>query len=238
MNHKILPMANIDLIFNFSSPIFYERRGKRDSTPGKIFFSGLTTEHMVMKQQGRIMLFGASFFPAGFYPFFRIPVSEFKGSTIGLEQILGREALDLEERLQEAKNLLDKLKVLEVFFLSLLDRENFLQSDTESLMRHFFSAGLGIREFCNQCGVHPRTLERLFNRYVGTSPKQFQRLQRFQTALNKLITQPPDSLTTLAHEFEYYDQTHFIKDFKAFTGASPSLFIKEQQSFLQIMKIS
>ncbi len=238
MNHKILPMANIDLILNLSSPISYERNGKTSSTPGNIFFSGLTNKHMMMKQRGRIRLIGASFFPAGFYPFFEIPVSEFKNISVGLDQLLGRGASELEERIHEAGSLTGKLKILEAFLLSRLDRDACRLDDDGKLIRGFTTTALDIGTFCKNFGIHHRTLERRVNRYVGTSPKQFQRLQRFQSALNRLTTMPPRNLTGLAHEFDYYDQTHFIKDFKAFTGTPPSLFLKERQAFMQIMKVS
>ena len=95
-----------------------------------------------------------------------------------------------------------------------------------------------VHDFCNAYGVQTRTFERLFNTYVGTTPKQFFRLNRFQGLLNRMLQLPREvSLTDLAMEFDYYDQAHFIHDFKAFTGNSPSVFLTEKRSLIQNMKI-
>jgi hypothetical protein len=58
----------------------FEKDGIPFETPGNIFFRGLSREHILMKQQGLILTIGASLFPAGFYPFLRIPISEFRNN--------------------------------------------------------------------------------------------------------------------------------------------------------------
>ncbi len=237
LNHTILPVSNIDLIFNFLSPIHYEKNGVHHETPGNIFFSGLRSDPLLMKQKGQVLTIGVSFFPTGFYPFFKIPVSEFKNHTTGLDQVLNRSTEELEQQLRETDRTADKIRLLETFFLRLLDQTEVLPRDTRLLMNHFYSENRGIREFCRTHGVHPRTLERMFNKYVGTSPKGFLRLNRFQMALNTLLKPEQGALTPLAHEFNFYDQPHFIKDFKSFTGSSPSRFLKEKNAVMQIMNL-
>jgi len=237
VNHKILPVSSIDLIFNFLSPISYEKDGIKHDTPGNSFFSGLLSDHILMKQQGPILTIGVSFFPTGFYPFFKIPVSKFKNRTTGLDQILNGPAGKIEQQLHETEEISDKIRLLERFFCGLLDQTATLPQETRLLLNHFNSKGIGVREFCRNHGVHPRTLERMFNKYVGTTPKGFLRLNRFQTALNRLLNHGPGALTPLAHEFNFYDQPHFIKDFKSFTGSSPSRFLEEKNTVMQIMNL-
>ena len=67
-------------------------------------------------------------------------------------------------------------------------------------------------------------MERKFISVVGMSPKQLSRIVRMQSTLKMLEQKNFASLTSLAHENGYYDQAHFIKDFKEFTGMSPKLF--------------
>lgn len=242
MDHKILPMANIDLLFNLAAPIFYEKCGRLRATPGGMFLTGLTSRHMVMKQQGRIRLIGVSFFPSGLYPFIRIPVSELRDATVGLEQILGSDAARLEEQLHSTECLQSRLRLLEERLLELLIRNVRSTEVSSELALSFISSGISsgqsIRDFCDASGAHPRTLERHLNRHVGASPRQYLRLRRYQDALTRLMAGQPQSLTELAHELGYYDQAHFINDFKSFTGSAPSVFLEERRSFIQIMKIS
>ena len=76
----------------------------------------------------------------------------------------------------------------------------------------------------------------MFNRYVGTSPKGYLRLSRFQSTLNHLLKADQVPLTRLAQDLDFYDQPHFIRDFKAFTGASPSRFLREKKAIIQLSR--
>ena len=67
-------------------------------------------------------------------------------------------------------------------------------------------------------------MERKFSLAVGLSPKQLSKTVRLQAMLKMLLNKEPTSLTALAYEGEYYDQAHFIKDFKEFTGLTPKEF--------------
>jgi transcriptional regulator GlxA family with amidase domain len=68
-------------------------------------------------------------------------------------------------------------------------------------------------------------MERKFVKQIGMSPKQLGKVIRLQTALKMLLKQQSGSLTQIAYESEYYDQAHFIKDFKEFTGTNPKDFL-------------
>lgn len=237
LDHNILPMANIDMIFNFKAQMTFESGGETFNTPGNIYFSGLTDSPKRMNQQGEVLTIGVAFFPAGFFPFFKIPVTEFKNGTFGLDALLNNMTIELEDRLRATKRVSEKVAMMEHFFLGLLDPSGLIPKDTATLLNHFHASQSGVRDFCRVYGVHPRKLERLFGKYVGTTPKRFIRLNRFQGILNRLVHTRKEHLTTLAHAFDFYDQAHFIKDFKVFTGSSPSAFLKEKHAFKQIMKI-
>ncbi|WP_336623437.1 helix-turn-helix transcriptional regulator [Motilimonas sp. 1_MG-2023] len=79
-----------------------------------------------------------------------------------------------------------------------------------------------------------RQLERKFLNMVGVSPKNLSKLVRLQTAL-KLIISQEDSLTSIAYKSNYYDQSHFIKDFKEFTGVNPRDFLDDKSMALSLL---
>jgi len=70
---------------------------------------------------------------------------------------------------------------------------------------------------------------------IGTSPKTFARTLRFQEAQRRLMFEPDADLTGLAYECGYFDQAHFIKDFKAFAGRTPSEYAQEMQKMQEIL---
>jgi transcriptional regulator GlxA family with amidase domain len=72
--------------------------------------------------------------------------------------------------------------------------------------------------------VNRRQLERKFSSAIGLSPKQLSKVIRLQTTLKALYQEKSSTLTSVAYENGYYDQAHFIKDFREFTGVSPKEF--------------
>lgn len=81
-----------------------------------------------------------------------------------------------------------------------------------------------------QHGITTRYLHKLVYEYTGLSPKSINKINRFQLSL-KLITKNEEPLTSIAYDCGYFDQSHFIRDFKSFTGVTPSDYL-ENKSFM------
>ncbi|OJJ13970.1 hypothetical protein BKI52_44685 [marine bacterium AO1-C] len=83
-----------------------------------------------------------------------------------------------------------------------------------------------VKELAQLLQLSERQLHRLFQTYLGCSPKTFIQIARFrQSAFSKLASQEL-SLTQLAHNYHYFDQSHFIRDYQRMTGSSPKRFYK------------
>ena len=82
--------------------------------------------------------------------------------------------------------------------------------------------GTGVRAVAAQHAVAPRTLQRLFAAHVGATPKQVLQRFRHQDATDRLTGDEPSGLARLAAELGYFDQAHFVQDFRAATGRLPS----------------
>jgi transcriptional regulator GlxA family with amidase domain len=95
-----------------------------------------------------------------------------------------------------------------------------------------------ISEFCNHNNLSNRSLERMFNKYVGVSASTYAILNRFHLSTNQLIHNNFKKLSDIAFDNGYFDQMHFIRDFKRFAGNTPKNFVHQQNSILQIGKLS
>jgi AraC-like DNA-binding protein len=84
-----------------------------------------------------------------------------------------------------------------------------------------------VNEFSQNNNINRRHLTRKFSTAIGLSPKQLAKTIRIQTALKAMLNNEHTSLTDLAYENEYFDQAHFIKEFKEFTGLTPKEFYGE-----------
>ena len=87
--------------------------------------------------------------------------------------------------------------------------------------------GISLPTVQNELNITERSLERYFKQYVGISPKLYARINRFQTALETLRKSNFDSLTDIAYQNNYFDQSHFIRDFKEFAGTTPKHFLHQ-----------
>jgi AraC-like DNA-binding protein len=94
-----------------------------------------------------------------------------------------------------------------------------------NLVKH--SNVASITELCNLTGFYYKKLERTFNSATGYSPKAFVRVVRFYRSLRE-IKHAATSLTDVGLSAGYYDQSHFIHDFRQFTGTTPAKFISQQ----------
>lgn len=237
VNHKLLPECNIDFIFNFSSPIKYIVDGKSEAVPQGFHFHGVRDRYYIINSTGKVNVLGVSFFKDGLFPLLKAPLSEFGNNVAELDAIFGGFTAMLEEKLRAAACVQDRIDTLENELLELADAGLIPDKSTCSLLRAYDenSGELSVGEFCGQYGVNPRKLERAFNKYIGVSPKKYARIHRLKKAVDRMVESTDIKLTSFAYEHNYYDQTHFIKDFQAFTGSTPTQFLREKAAVKQIM---
>ncbi len=242
LNHNIIPQRNINLRFNLSeTPQYISIRGG-EYLLDNVFFSGLQDHYCdtTMKLSGKIDMLGVCFLPESFYPLLKIPVSEFKNQILGASETGFRLLNTICERLKEAPNVLARLNILENELAKLL----YNGKQTPDNFRKLFEAvnqnnsSVQLTEFCKQHNIGLRSLERLYNKYVGTSAITYCTLNRFQNSLNQVLCKDYCKLSDIAYGNGYFDQMHFIKEFKRFTGNTPKNFVFNNNSILQIGKLT
>ncbi|MEL6926813.1 MAG: helix-turn-helix domain-containing protein, partial [Bacteroidota bacterium] len=125
-----------------------------------------------------------------------------------------------------ATNTEDRIKIIDAFLLERLKAEATIDKIVKTTVDALLASNGNkpISEILKNNPSKRRQLERKFKKQVGVSPKQLGRMIRLQTALKLMLNEQSDKLTNIAYQCEYYDQAHFIKDFKAFTGISPADF--------------
>lgn len=237
LNHKLLPIRNIDLIINLSSQPVLLYDGNSEISLESCYITGIMDhfKYSWKRPAGNIELIGVSFFPAGFYPFFGIPLSEFKNNIIDLHLLNRTLSEQLVERVKEHKTLFEKFHALERELLKLLNINLIIDEKMNSLVSNFIKHDESkIESFCNIQGIHKRKFERFANKFLGINPKTYLKINRFRKSLYALLNTDFNTLTEVAYNCGYYDQMHFIKEFKLFTGSSPTQFLVEKKSVRQI----
>ncbi|MCQ6956384.1 AraC family transcriptional regulator [Mucilaginibacter sp. JC4] len=224
------------MMFNLGQDGFQEiRDGHQIKQPG-IQLWGQTIQPFTFSTSGCHAMFGVRFFPHTAALFFNERIEEFNDQIIDFEQIGGKETVVLHAKLIEARSLDRRIELVEEFLLfklSFSERKIAKLKLVDSIMKElakddFFEK---INTVASRYGVSSRYLQKIFLNYSGLSPNLFSKIGRFQKSLHMVI-EKNTPLTTVAYECGYFDQSHFIKDFKFFTGSIPSRFSPESSTDL------
>jgi AraC-like DNA-binding protein len=196
---------------------------------------GQTLSPFYIEPTGYVHSFAVRFYPFGFANFVTTPINELANRETPLDLLFGATPVkELTDKITQAENTLERISVIETFLLSRLENRGTVDHIVKRTVDALF-ASQGNTAIHRLLGDNPSTrkqLERKFARQIGISPKQLGKIIRLQTALYMLLDRQAQSLTHIAYDSHYYDQSHFIKDFREFTGISPKRFLKDEQMLL------
>ncbi|WP_433289948.1 DUF6597 domain-containing transcriptional factor [Pseudonocardia sp. CA-142604] len=190
---------------------------------GQLAVSGVGRDRFTYVYRGSGRVFGVKFRPGAFLPFLRAPVSGITDAVLPAEQLWGPAAAALAARMTAAPGVDDLVALVEAFL-----RERLPPPDPQvELVGRIVAALLHDRtisrvdDVTERFNINPRTLQRLFQRYVGVSPKWVLRRYRLHEAAAVLAREQHRPWAEVAAELGYYDQSHFIRDFTAAVGLTP-----------------
>ena len=223
---RIVPDGCMEMIFHCGD--LYEQfldDGKKILQPRSFVF-GQITSPLEIAPKGASDIIAARFHPDGFSPFNSMPLSKMENKAISLNSLFNKEGLQLEEQVLTASENAKRIKIIEVFLLNKLKSpevtDRIAKQSVEMLLK--LNGQLSVDDLAAHLKINRRQLERKFSSTIGLSPKQLAKVIRLQATLKMLEKKQFTSLTSLAYENGYFDQAHFIKDFKEFTGMSPGQF--------------
>jgi AraC-like DNA-binding protein len=158
--------------------------------------------------------------------FFKEPLHHFSEVSISLYDFLPRQVvLGVEEQLTKDNNNLQKISTIENFLLSLFSNNRSNHLIKTAVQKIVLSNGtLKIKELASILNISLDAFEKQFRKIAGTSPKQFSSIVRLTSLINGKYNN--QSFSGIAYDYGYFDQSHFIKDFKMFTGKTPLDYFK------------
>lgn len=220
---RIVPSGLPELIFYFGERPKTTGSGK--SIPENACVSGQQSRFYDLQVSGKLSLFSILFQPHGAAQIFNVPINQLFEQNVPLVFIVNHEAIDLEVKLQETNSFQEKVFTAEKFLLKRL-KSNYKHHEFSRinlcLSEINRTKGLVSTEKLSELACLSRKqFERSFSAFVGTSPGKFLKTVRFQYALHTKFNQKSISLTQLAFDCGYYDQSHMIHDFKSLSGFTP-----------------
>jgi AraC-like DNA-binding protein len=226
VKQRVVPDGCMEMIFHYGDLYRqYFEDGSSIIQP-RCFVFGQITRFLEIEPTGVTGIVSARFHPDGLLPFINVPVKDLENKAVGLHELFSNNGKILEEEVIFKKTNADRIEIIEKFLLSFLELPQTIDKITKSCVDVILhsSGQLNLDELAGKLKINRRSIERKMSSAVGISPKQLAKIIRLQASMKMLEKKQFTSLTSLAYENGYYDQAHFIKDFKEFTGLSPKSF--------------
>ncbi|MBS1647895.1 MAG: helix-turn-helix domain-containing protein [Bacteroidetes bacterium] len=221
--YKVFPSSGLVIGFQYKGQL----AAVKDNTESKLTtagITGITDGYKVFKNSADIGTILVYFTEIGFTHFASHPANELFNLSLSLEDIFDKNSVtEVEEKLTIATTDKQRIKIVEQFLLSQLKDIETDKLIVEAVKLIYQSNGtIRIKELNEKLFISQSPFEKRFRKVVGTTAKKFASIVRFNTVLDNL--NDSKTLTEICYENNFFDQAHFIKDFKQFTGDTPENF--------------
>lgn len=229
---RVVPTGNSFLIFEldgYTRHTYDNETLRPNGSYTKAWISGMHKDHLSISAHENSEMFVVQFKAAGAYPFLNCQMDALNDSVLPAEKVFGDDVLALHEELLECDTPQDKFTLAEQWLSSKYNEHKKAPEELHNVIQKLQTEPASnlqdiIKEFPNT----QKHLIDLFKKYVGLTPKYYQRILRFNDILQRIQHKEKLSWADITYTCGFSDQSHFIKEFKHFSGFNPSEFIEEQ----------
>jgi AraC-like DNA-binding protein len=203
---------------------FYSADGALVST-APAFISGAGTRSYLSRIDPGQAVLTIHFHPGGALPFLGVPLHELENACVSLADIWGGAAAVLHERLVAAPTMPQRVDLVQDFLLARLASRPRVLGPV--LAAAECQPSLRVSEAVELTGLAPKRLIATFRSEIGLTPKAYLRVRRLQAAL-RLLDADVDDGAGIAARLGYFDQPHFVREFRGFTALTPTQYRQRQ----------
>ncbi|WP_263352613.1 helix-turn-helix domain-containing protein [Acidicapsa acidisoli] len=235
---RLLPNGESGIVFDLREEqpvrnpvrIFNPQNDARFETFAPAIFCGARTDCFVIETSQQERVIGIQFRPGGAFPFLSMPASEVANATYSLDDIWPGQAASIRDALMNACDFRAMFSILERALLARLRNASPLHPAIAFAIARLArpsQSGENVRvgDIADRVGFSSRRFMELFRQQTGLAPKSFQRVRRFQRVLQTLRAESVENWADVAYRCGYYDQPHFIHDFRMFSGLTPGEYV-------------
>jgi AraC-like DNA-binding protein len=221
----IPPDGHTEIIVHGGDPFRRRAAGGEWSVQDRVLLAGQATRALQVAPSGLARVVGARLLPHAAYAIFGQPQHQITDAVVGLRDVAPRFARTLEDDVAPREDGYAMVRALDAALLRQVSHRSVPAAAVRATMQAIEREGLlKVADLADSAGISTRQLERLFHEQVGLSPKRFLRILRFQAALHAMHSGRRTPWVDVALSHGFYDQAHFIRDFKALAGTSPAAF--------------
>lgn len=218
--YKVFPSTSMVIGFQYQGQLAVIR-DNLESNLDTAGITGLSDSFKIFRNSPHIGTILVYFTEVGLSCFTSCPANELFNQSVSLDYLFRKPLVqETEEKLSLAQTNQQRINIVGRFLLSHLKNIRADNLVTEAVKLIYNSQGsIKIAELSQKLFISQSPLEKRFRRIVGTSPKKFASIVRFNRVLNEMGE--AKSLTQICYENNFFNQAHFIKDFKQYTGETP-----------------
>ena len=220
---RIIPAGMMCLTFHRGERLF---SSADNCLQPRSFLSGIDSSYTDLSFNGCIDLISIDFRPAGAKAFFKMPMIDLNGQNIAIDSFSDPQLVELENRLFDTTNPMDCVSIIENFlYKRLFQLDTYNLKRINAVIKSIYQGQQNIDNLAQTACLGYKQFKRIFADYIGANPKDYLRVIRFQKALHIMKIRPYLGQAQFAYECGYYDQAHFIKEFKLFSGYTPTEYL-------------
>lgn len=228
---RVVPTGHLFLLFEldgFTRNTFDIESLQPIQSFQNVWVSGMHRHHIAISAHEKSEMLVVQFKAHGAFPFFHFPIEQLNEQVLAAEMVLDKTVLDLRNQLVGNSSSEEKFVLVENWLKSRFEVKKVpssaLLATIEQLQKE---PANNFQQVIEQYPNTPKHLIAQFKKYIGLTPKYYQRILRFNEILQKIQHKENISWTTIAYSCGYADQSHFIKEFKHFSGFNPKEFIQQ-----------
>ncbi|WP_165042368.1 helix-turn-helix domain-containing protein [Dysgonomonas sp. ZJ709] len=235
VSQRAIPAGSMGLVFNRGDRV-YNSSAKKEMLP-RSYISGQSTTY-TNTYFGILDLIIIVFQPIGARAFFDTPINELNEQMIPIDSFNDPLIIELEDHLMNTTDYQTCVYWIEQFLLKrIYEFEEYNYKRLSAVINSINYGESEISRLAQTACLSYKQFKRIFVEYAGLNPKEFLQINRFAKALHILQTQPSISVNDLAYQCSYYDKSHLIKDFKTFSGYTPTEFLANCDPYSDYMSL-
>ena len=239
---RFLPDGEVQIIFDltdYPKYIYDNETLKEIQSCKNAWFAGFRTEPITIPSGKESEMIIVQFKKGRAFPFLIGPMQNLTNSVVDAELVVNPKILNVREQLLEVLSPIEKFRILEKNLLKIYQKQLKENPFVDFAVSTIVASPnqCSIKNISDKVGYSQKHIIKLFREHVGVTPKQFLKIIRFQEAIQQIENQISVDWSQIAFDCGFYDQSHFIDDFKGFSGFTPSEYMKQKGEYLNYVPV-
>jgi len=231
---RVVPTGHVFVIFEldgFERHTYDNETLKPNASYTRAWVSGMHRNHISISAHENSEMLVIQFKPFGSFPFLHIHTDVINELVVPAHEIVGNELYELQASICACETTEAKLELAENWLVRRFDENKAPPAPILDFVAQLQAEPVhSLNDLIEKYPASQKKLIDEFKKYIGLTPKYYQRILRFNDLLQKLQNQNEISWADIAHDCGYFDQSHFIKEFKHFSGFNPGEYILNEHN--------